>query len=309
MGAEPAPTPVPTLPEGMTARGASADDVDGALAVIRADEAFSIGEAWTSRADVAGDWARPSVDLATDVLLVEQGERLVGHAEHLHGRAFVHVHPDVRGQGVGSALCAWTEAHARADGQPAVGQTLSTRATAGTALLRSRGYAERWQSWVLRRDLDAPVAAPTLPDGFALRAMRRPDEDRALFDVIDTAFDDFRGGEPSMGFEDWRASYLGRDTIDPDLVLLVLADTEVVGAALCIVEDDEGWVDQLAVARAHRGRGLAGALLQEAFRRFRDRGLPVAALSTDSRTGALGLYQHVGMEVSDTFVRWSLPLV
>ncbi|MPZ61511.1 MAG: GNAT family N-acetyltransferase, partial [Propionibacteriales bacterium] len=31
-------------------------------------------------------------------------------------------------------------------------------------------------------------------------------------------------------------------------------------------------------------------------------------LSTDSRTGALGLYEHVGMRVRNTFEHWALDL-
>ena len=73
-------------------------------------------------------------------------------------------------------------------------------------------------------------------------------------------------------------------------------------------EDGVGWVDQLAVLPDHWGNGIAGALLAESFRRFRDGGLAEAALSTDSRTGALGLYEHVGMHVDETFARLSLTL-
>ena len=54
---------------------------------------------------------------------------------------------------------------------------------------------------------------------------------------------------------------------------------------------------QLAVAREHRNLGLGRALLLRAFELFHARGRASVGLSTDSRTGALGLYEHVGMRV------------
>lgn len=302
------PPPRP-LPPGMTARGATLDDVDVALAVTQAAEQLDHGAPMTVRADIAGDWHRPSMDLATDVVLVEIGGSVVAYAEEFRGRAFAHVHPDVRGHGVGTALAAWTEAHARAAGLGQVGQTIASTATAALALLQGRGYAPRWDAWILRRRLDAPLPDPALPADVGLRTVRRPDEDRALYELIDTAFSDWNDRDTAMAFEDWRASYLDRDGVDPSLVLVLVDDTgRLVGASLCLVEEGEGWIDQLAVARSHRGRGLGGALLQASFRQFRDRGLEVAALSTDSRTGAKTLYEHVGMRVTETFTRLTLSL-
>jgi mycothiol synthase len=57
----------------------------------------------------------------------------------------------------------------------------------------------------------------------------------------------------------------------------------------------------LAVAREHRGRGLARALLAHAFGLTWRRGGHRCGLGTDSRTGARGLYEHVGMHVRKTY--------
>lgn len=298
-----------SLPAGTTARGATPDDLDAVLAVIVAAERLEHGGPLTTRSDVAGDWVRPSMDLSTDVVLVEEAGDVVAHAEQFRGRAFVHVHPDVRGRGIGTALAAWTEDHARAAGLVQVGQTLVTTAPASLALLEGRGYVPRWESWILRKDLDAEVPRPVLPADVTLRTARSPEDDRALYELIDTAFGDWDDRETSMPFEDWRASFLERAD-DPELVLVLVLEAEgqLVGAALCQVEDGEGWIDQLAVARAYRRRGLGGALLQAAFTRFRDRGMDVVALTTDSRTGARTLYEHVGMVVTETFVRMTLTV-
>jgi mycothiol synthase len=75
---------------------------------------------------------------------------------------------------------------------------------------------------------------------------------------------------------------------------------DVAGAAVLVVEEGTLWVDQLAVDRAHRGRGLARALLVHAFAIAWRAGLRRCRLSTDSRTDARGLYEHVGMRVART---------
>ena len=49
-----------------------------------------------------------------------------------------------------------------------------------------------------------------------------------------------------------------------------------------------------------RHRGIARALLQVAFQRGFDRGYTASSLSTDSNTGALTLYERVGMQIRET---------
>ena len=296
------------LPPEVSARAGTTDDLDAVLAVIQATELDELGAPLTTRTDIAGDWQRPTMVLATDVVVVEDGGTVVGYAEQFRGRAFAHVHPDVQGRGIGSALAAWSEDHARAHGLTQVGQTIATTADASLRMLQGRGYHRRWDSWVLRKTLDGTDRPPTLPPGITLRTLVRPDDDRALHELIDTAFADWDDRDTSMPFEDWRASTLDREGMDDSLVLLLAEGDALVGAALCMLEDDEGWIDQLAVARAHRGRGLGGALLRAAFHAFCDRGIDVAALSTDSRTGARTLYEHVGMEVTESFTRLTLHL-
>ncbi|MEX2421836.1 MAG: GNAT family N-acetyltransferase, partial [Actinomycetota bacterium] len=81
------------------------------------------------------------------------------------------------------------------------------------------------------------------------------------------------------------------------------------GAAYLIhYPDDIGWVQQIAVRKDHRGRGLGGALLHHAFREFFERGKRTTGLSTDSRTGALTLYEHVGMSVTHSYRHYAKDL-
>ena len=64
----------------------------------------------------------------------------------------------------------------------------------------------------------------------------------------------------------------------------------------------DAFIARLATAKEQRGRGLAQALLVDAFAAGREHGALRSELSTDSRTGALGLYEKVGMVVTSTWV-------
>ena len=69
-----------------------------------------------------------------------------------------------------------------------------------------------------------------------------------------------------------------------------------------------GFVDRLAVRADQRNRGLATALLVDSFAAARANGAERSELSTDSRTGALGLYENVGMQVTSTWVNRAVGL-
>jgi ribosomal protein S18 acetylase RimI-like enzyme len=164
----------------------------------------------------------------------------------------------------------------------------------------------------LRIDLDEqPPPRPRLPDGLAFRDLRPGHDDRPLFELIDVAFDEWSDRE-SHGFDNWAAAFLRRDEVVPSLVPLVVEGDRIVGAALNYHygtgDDVEGWIQQLAVDASYRGQGLGRALLQESFRRFHGVGYRHCGLSTDSRTGALGLYRHVGMYVRSSFTRYTKQL-
>jgi ribosomal protein S18 acetylase RimI-like enzyme len=94
-------------------------------------------------------------------------------------------------------------------------------------------------------------------------------------------------------------------------MLRVVTDADGrVAAVACIVltERQEAYIDRLATRADQRHRGLAQALMVDAFRAGREKGATTSGLSTDSRTGALGLYQKVGMVVVDGWVNRAIDL-
>ena len=75
-----------------------------------------------------------------------------------------------------------------------------------------------------------------------------------------------------------------------------------------MLADEVGYVDKLAVRKDVRNQGLARALLVDSFAAARAHGATVCELSTDSRTGALGLYEKVGMEVTSIWFNLAIDL-
>ncbi|MBK8731494.1 MAG: GNAT family N-acetyltransferase [Actinomycetales bacterium] len=66
--------------------------------------------------------------------------------------------------------------------------------------------------------------------------------------------------------------------------------------------DGGAYIDKLAVRRDERGKGLARALLAESLRHVRPTATTPSSLRLDSRAGALGLYEHLGMVVTSRWI-------
>jgi ribosomal protein S18 acetylase RimI-like enzyme len=68
-------------------------------------------------------------------------------------------------------------------------------------------------------------------------------------------------------------------------------------------------VQGIGTLRAFRGRGLARLLLQTAFAEFGRRGQLTVSLGVDADnpTGAVALYESVGMQVRHETLRYELP--
>jgi GNAT superfamily N-acetyltransferase len=267
-----------------------------------------IGAVEIEEADIVGDWQRPSFDLATSALGVFDGDRLVAYGEVSDPwRGDAAVHPDHRGRGIGTALAGWLVETARARGSTVFGMP-NPEGSPGDRLLESLGWFVRWRSWVLWLPEGREVAAQPLPPGYSIRSAETPADQRAAHEVVEDAFLEWAERERTA-FEDFAATTVRRPGFEPwHLRLVVDPAGEAVGACFLVMGPDCGFVDSLAVRRDRRGLGLARALLADAFANARAHGAARSELSTDSRTGALGLYERVGMEVTSTWVHRAVAL-
>ena len=207
-------------------------------------------------------------------------------AETYRMRAEVYVHPDFRGLGLGTWLLGWVEARGRAKHEPKTRQPILDKDTSSAQMLRSHGYSPGHTSWIFEIAFEKRPAAPRLPNGITIRRFVPGEDERAVYQVVEDAFNGWPD-RPPTAFEDWRAAALMRPDFDPSLLLIATEDEEIVGVCLGLNYPDEGgWVQQLAVKASHRNRGVARALLQTAFRTAWDRGQRTCGLSTDSRHGS-----------------------
>jgi mycothiol synthase len=294
------------LPPGLVARPARAGDISAIVELIGACESDADGVAEVDEGDVSFD--RHGFDEDLDTMLVFDGNGLVAWAELYLRRAEADVRPSYRGRGIGSTLLRWSEDRARELAVADVNQTKTDSNTGARELFVSNGYEPRWTSWMIRIALDEapPLAAP--PPGISIRPFREADV-RDVHRVIDAAFGEWPGRE-SEPFEVWASMITAHANFRPELSPLAFEGDELVGAVIAYDYPDanEGWISQLATKATHRRRGIGQAMLLTAFEWFRERGRRTAGVSTDSRTGALGLYEKVGMHVERQYTRYTKRL-
>ncbi len=295
-----------TLPLGLHARPLTTEDIDDTVAMVNTCELHDSGELMVERADLLADSRTEGFDRTHDWIGVFEGDRIVGRGVFVHRRsAWIDVHPTARGRGIGSWLRRWSEDRAREVGADRVGQTIEDRRIDATELLRDAGYAPRRTSWILRMDHPEPPAAPAPPGGIRLRPFEPGDEDEALM-MFERAFSEWKDRVANAPGT-WRAMVTEREGFRPDDLVLAFAGDRIVGGAF-LIDADEIWVDKLAVEREFRHRGIARALLQTAFARSFERGYRWTSLSTESDTGALSLYERVGMRIHRSFTLLSVDL-
>jgi GNAT superfamily N-acetyltransferase len=289
------------LPSGFSSRPPVPDDLDEVATLASVAELADLDESLVTKEDIAAAWAQPSFDLASDARVIEMGGRIVAAAETFRTRAEVSIHPNMRGLGLGTWILGWVEARGRAKGEKKTRQTRMDCDVRAAAMLQQHGYEVGYVSWILEISLDEKPAEPRPPDGIVIRHFIPGQDDREVHGVIEDAFNEWGNREPTT-FEDWQALIPKRHDFDPGLLDVAVEGDRIVGASVGLnYEGEGGWIQQLAVRASHRHRGIATALVQSAFCTSWQRGQRTCGVSTDSRTGALGLYERAGMKVKKTF--------
>jgi ribosomal protein S18 acetylase RimI-like enzyme len=114
-----------------------------------------------------------------------------------------------------------------------------------------------------------------------------------------------------IGFPRFKHGLTKTENYDPSLWFIAWDGDEVAGISICRPYSPEdknmGWVEVLGVRRPWRKQGLGEALLQYSFGKFYARGKRKVGLGVDasSLTGALRLYEKVGMSVFSQFDKYA----
>ena len=292
---------------GLTERPLRIEDAQAVFEVMVAQEEADLDEVMIELADIVGDWGRPSFDVSASTVGVFEGGRLVAYGEvGPAGRCDAAVHPHHRGRGIGTAIAHWMQDLARERGLAEIGMPVPL-GSAGDRLLAALGYHVRWESWGLELPAGAAIPDRELPEGYAVRAAD-PAEYEQCWTVQEDAFLEWSRRE-RVPYADGLAEMTGRPGFAPWNIRVVTdASGVVVAMAWVQLGEESAFIARLATRKDQRGQGLAQALLVDAFAVAREHGAARSELSTDSRTGALGLYEKVGMVVTSTWVNRGVSL-
>jgi len=317
---------------GYTTRAMALEDVDAVIDVINAAAIADTGLKETNRSEKLNEWGLPQFDLKTDTRLVfAPGGQVVGFVElwdsqpHVRHHLWGWVHPDYQDRGIGSYLVDWAEERARQSIEKAppaarVSLTAATVHENGTArdLFEGHGLvlARHFLRMLIEMAPDRPPPAPVWPEAIRVRPYAPGQDDRAVHKVMDEAFQDHWGRVEGETFEEWFHWIENDPTFDPSLCFLAVEEEggrekgergvrgeQIVGALMARpeweVDPTVAWIDELAVLRPWRRKGIALALLHQSFGEFHRRGKYKAGLAVDgeSLTGATRLYEKAGMHV------------
>lgn len=175
------------------------------------------------------------------------------------------------------------------------------------AVVEELGFEHHRIYWRMRVRFTGPVSVQ-MPAGYSLRTFDQSDADwHTVHDLVNAAFldhYDFHAEPFDIFGRAWDAP-----TVDKSRWRIAESDGVAVGlsiASLRYAEHKTGYIDTLAVVREHRGRGLAKALLADAFARDRADGFTGTTLHCDSTnpTGATALYESVGMIRDQEYLAW-----
>jgi mycothiol synthase len=301
----------------MTLRSPTLADVPGIAASINELSHVLHGEGSVSEDEIRSWFEAPDFDPARDAVVAVDGEgRIEAYADltdSAHDGRLIWLDITLRpGAPADVAETLFEEVERRAEAHLAEGGRLKAYVDEQDAalggLLAVRGYRVVRHSFRMDADLSAAPAAPVWPDGIAVRTFRPGKDDRHVYEVQEETFADQFDHRP-LSYEEWRHWSLG-ETFDAGLWFLAEDAGELAGICLARGErgGDEtlGWISVLGVRRPWRRRGLGQALLLQAFAELRRRGKPRVGLGVDGSnpTGAVALYERVGMRVSRRYDHW-----
>jgi mycothiol synthase len=278
-------------------RGAQWEDAQAVLALLVARHTADLGLPLFRLEDVQDEWRSPDVELHHDVLLVEIDSALAGYAIVHRPGAFAVVAPDYEGQGVGACLLDWVERRERGREADAHRQIAASSNARARELFERSGYRQVRSVWRMARPLDRGVIVIDPPAGIALRPPDPEGDGRALHALDDESFSSSPDYVPES-YEMFVQEHLGAHDVAPELSLVAEDRGKIVGFLLARrwQHETSGYVDLLAVAPDHQGRGIGTALLTRSFAAFADAGLVQAQLgvASDNPRG-LRVYEAAGM--------------
>jgi mycothiol synthase len=319
-------------PTGYSVRTATLDDAREMADLVNEVNMAEIGAPLTSAEEIRDELTTPERDEEDTVLLVAEDGTLAGYLElwadaepFTEVQQLSFVRPALWGRGLSAWLLRFGEERARDKvHQAATASPVFLRVSRWTEneaagrLFASLGYTYARAFYEMRMELDAPIPAPEIPEGIAIRTFDRDRDALAVHAALTEAFAEHWGRAMNVPppFDRWLHEDIEGESsgFDAGLWFVGLDGEEVIGAVCCRASTpkapDAGSVESLGVRSAWRGRGIGRALLLAAFGELQHRGIHAVDLGVDSenQTGATRLYEQVGMRIIRRAEWWEKEL-
>jgi len=280
-------------------RGFEPDDFDQVFDLLDARSRAIFG-----RSEVGKELRRQWLSVpGTDGWVAVEAEAIVGHAtlNESHDVGVAAVDPAVN-----DALLATVETRARERGFDTLVVVTVPEDEPLDALVRRGGFEQVHEVLRMWRELNGDLPEPVWAEGVAVRTYEDADGER-VHTLLDDAYLGWDETYVAQSHEGWLSFMTDHAEFDPAMWFLVERDGELVACALHWKEHERrGWVKDIVVAGAERGRGLGKALLHHAFREYAARGVERVGLKVDSSnpTGAPQLYERVGFAIDRRYGTW-----
>ncbi len=287
-------------------------DEAGIRAVMEASFEIDRIPGWT-RHDIERAVGRLAAD-PSGIVVAEQDGAVVGYA--ILRNDDLTVHPAHRRRGVGRALVAAARAAAAARGDPYLNLYVPPHLERSLAFARAVGLTYRKSLWLLELGADREVPAPAFPAGVTTETWSDAID---VDDYVAFANASFEGHPTPLGLTpDIVRHVAGLPDFVPEGVLVLREGTgsragPMIGFTKTerVVESDGrrvGYVSQIGVVPAWRGKGLGRELMRWGIARLRADGADAVQLAVEAwNERALGLYRRTGFEPVVEWPHWVLP--
>ncbi len=303
------------LPAGYTLQRPTRDDAPLVHQLLLAYDVAVYGEEDSDINDLLDDWS--GMDLNKDAwLLFAADGRLVGYTgiedrKQNHFYLDYFTHPTLPTDELDRFLVALGEERIREMAAAMPGRIVTiipSTAERDIRVLSAAGYEVGKHYFRMLLEMEDAPPPPIWPPQLTIRNVIPGEDDQALFEFIQTAFD-WPGREANNTLEAWRGFMMRPDHFISELWFLIHHEDQLIGAALCYDYIDYGWVRQLAVRKDWRGRGLGATILRYVFGVFYERGRDQVALGVEANnTDAIAFYERVGMKMVRRYDEYRKPI-
>ncbi|MGW0435817.1 N-acetyltransferase family protein [Micromonospora sp. NPDC003197] len=235
--------------------------------------------------------------------VVESDGRLVGWASsYLNGTtseadfgeiSLLHVQPDYRHRGAGSALLAAATQHLTGIGARRVRTWVLEQSL---EFARKRGFEPSRQMRYAARTLRSLPPVPSAPPGVRLATLSDLDPEQLYEAYVaasadtpdDVAYD-------ALSYDTWRYEVWENLGLDKAASVTAMVDDDIVAFSFVKRDGERMWSDMTATLPQHRGRGLARLVKSAALQHAAARGVTVAYTSNEeSNAPMLAINSRLG---------------